>query len=144
MPDDCYHVTDGRNEREFPYTVAGLREAWEYARSLPWHGNISNPNRTDLDDHGLTQDEKDTLDMFEAGAIEQAKQEAPPRQYTKLAARDVRTGDVIVMNGTGRGLHVHRICTVSNTGRIAFLEQGPRILQYDPWQDVWILEREPK
>ena len=62
---DTYHVTDGRNEKSFDYTPEGLREAWEYARSLPHLGDISNPNRVDLDCDGLTDEDRDRLDEFD-------------------------------------------------------------------------------
>ena len=67
---DKYHVTDGRNEREFEFTPEGLREAWDYAQTLHTY-QLTNPNRVDLRaddsglDDGLTDDERERLGEFE-------------------------------------------------------------------------------
>lgn len=44
---DTYHVTDGRNERSFPFTPEGLKQAWQFSKTLRTF-QLTNPNRVDL------------------------------------------------------------------------------------------------
>lgn len=77
---DEYVVTYGpaMDQRFFPYGPEGLRAAWEFARGLGrtlYH--IGNPKRADLGgdgqvDEGLTEDERDQLDAWDAEAYEAA------------------------------------------------------------------------
>lgn len=85
---DLYRVTDGRTEREFDFTPEGLRAAWDFQQTLRF-SVIQNPNRVDLaaddsgPDDGLTDDDRERLDEFEAEAyaVEHADDIAADRYW---------------------------------------------------------------
>lgn len=88
---DRYNVTDGRVDRDFPFTREGLRAAWEFASTLRF-AQITNPNRVDLRDddsgvfHGLSTEDLDAIDAFEAG------DEDAGDDYATQLAIDARRG----------------------------------------------------
>lgn len=96
---DEYLVTYGpaMDQRSFPYGPDGLRAAWEFARGLRTMYDIGNPNRADLGgdgevDNGLTEDERDQLDAWDAEAYETANADRLAQEREQQQRLDIARG----------------------------------------------------